>query len=113
MSGGLTDTALKNVKVNEKTVDAYVTGVINDALAQAQKKVQKAETKEQALAALDEISATVTKELQDLKISVAGSSGVPIEIDPEKLNSALKPLYSTIDELKNSRMTASCQKIPL
>lgn len=102
VSGGLTDTALKNVKVNEKTVDAYVTGVINDALAQAQKKVQKAETKEQALAALDEISATVTKELQDLKISVAGSSGVPIEIDPEKLNSALKPLYSTIDELKNS-----------
>lgn len=102
VSGGLTDTALKNVKVNEKTVDAYVTGVINDALAQAQKKVQKAETKEQALAALDEISATVAKELQDLKISVAGSSGVPIEIDPEKLNSALKPLYSTIDELKNS-----------
>lgn len=102
VSGGLTDTALKNVKVNEKTVDAYVTGVINDALAQAQKKVQKAETKEQALAALDEISATVTKELQDLKISVAGSDGVPIEIDPEKLNSALKPLYSTIDELKNS-----------
>ena len=102
VSGGLTDAALKNVKVNEKTVDAYVTGVINDALAQAQKKVQKAETKEQALAALDEISATVTKELQDLKISVAGSNGVPIEIDPEKLNSALKPLYSTIDELKNS-----------
>lgn len=102
VSGGLTDTALKNVKVNEKTADAYVTGVINDALAQAQKKVQKAETKEQALAALDEISATVTKELQDLKISVAGSDGVPIEIDPEKLNSALKPLYSTIDELKNS-----------
>ena len=102
VSGGLTDTALKNVKVNEKTADAYVTGVINDALAQAQKKVQKAETKEQALAALDEISATVTKELQDMKISVAGSDGVPIEIDPEKLNSALKPLYSTIDELKNS-----------
>lgn len=102
VSDGLTDTALKNVKVNEKTVDAYVTGVINDALAQAQKKVQEAETKEQALAALDEISATVTKELQDLKISVAGSSGVPIEIDPEKLNSALAPLYSTIDELKNS-----------
>ena len=102
VSGGLTDAALKNVKVNEKTVDAYVTGVINDALAQAQKKVQKAETKEQALAALDEISATVTKELQDLKISVAGSNGVPIEIDPEKLNSALAPLYSTIDELKNS-----------
>lgn len=102
VSGGLTDTALKNVKVNEKTADAYVTGVINDALAQAQKKVQKAETKEQALAALDEISATVTKELQDLKISVAGSDGVSIEIDPEKLNSALKPLYSTIDELKNS-----------
>ena len=100
VSGGLTDTALKNVKVNEKTADAYVTGVINDALAQAQKKVQKAETKEQALAALDEIS--VTKELQDMKISVAGSDGVPIEIDPEKLNSALKPLYSTIDELKNS-----------
>ena len=97
VSGGLTDTALKNVKVNEKTADAYVTGVINDALAQAQKKVQKAETKEQALAALDEISATVTKELQDMKISVAGSDGVPIEIDPEKLNSALKPLYSTID----------------
>ena len=102
VSGGLTDTALKNVKVNEKTADAYVAGVINDALAQAQKKVQKAETKEQALAALDEISATVTKELQDMKISVAGSDGVPIEIDPEKLNSALKPLYSTIDELKNS-----------
>ena len=102
VSGGLTDTALKNVKVNEKTADAYVTGVINDALAQAQKKVQKAETKEQALAALDEISATVTKELQDMKISVAGSDGVPIEIDPEKLNSALKPLYSAIDELKNS-----------
>lgn len=102
VSGGLTDTALKNVKVNEKTVDACVTGVINDALAQAQKKVQEAETKEQALAALDEISATVTKELQDLKISVAGSNGVPIEIDPEKLNSALAPLYSTIDELKNS-----------
>ena len=102
VSGGLTDTALKNVKVNEKTVDAYVTGVINDALAQAQKKVQEAKTKEQALAALDEISATVTKELQDLKISVEGSDGVPIEIDPEKLNSALKPLYSTIDELKNS-----------
>lgn len=102
VSDGLTDTALKNVKVNEKTVDAYVTGVINDALAQAQKKVQEAETKEQALAALDEISATVTKELQDLKISVAGSNGVPIEIDPEKLNSALAPLYSTIDELKNS-----------
>ena len=102
VSGGLTDTTLKNVKVNEKTADAYVTGVINDALAQAQKKVQKAETKEQALAALDEISATVTKELQDMKISVAGSDGVPIEIDPEKLNSALKPLYSTIDELKNS-----------
>ena len=37
-----------------------------------------------------------------MKISVAGSDGVPIEIDPEKLNSALKPLYSTIDELKNS-----------
>lgn len=102
VSDGLTDTALKNVKVNEKTVDAYVTGVINDALAQAQKKVQEAETKEQALVALDEISATVTKELQDLKISVAGSNGVPIEIDPEKLNSALAPLYSTIDELKNS-----------
>ena len=102
VSDGLTDTALKNVKVNEKTVDAYVTGVINDALAQEQKKVQEAETKEQALAALDEISATVTKELQDLKISVAGSNGVPIEIDPEQLNSALAPLYSTIDELKNS-----------
>ena len=37
-----------------------------------------------------------------MKISVAGSDGVPIEIDPEKLNSALKPQYSTIDELKNS-----------
>lgn len=98
---GATNTAIKNVKLDGKTADAYVDAVIDKALANAQEAVKNAKTKEEALAALDQISSTVKSELSSVKITVAGVGG-DVTISPDDLNNALKPLDSTIADLKSS-----------
>ena len=98
---GTTNTAIKNVKLDGKTADAYVDAVIDKALANAQEAVKNAKTKEEALAALDQISSTVKSELSSVKITVAGVGG-DVTISPDDLNNALKPLDSTIADLKSS-----------
>lgn len=96
-----TKTALNNVKLDGKTADAYVNAVIDKALANAQEAVKNAKTKEEALAALDQISSTVKSELSSVNITVAGVGG-DVTISPDDLNNALKPLDSTIADLKSS-----------
>lgn len=98
---GATNTAIKNVKLDGKTADAYVDAVIDKALANAQEAVKNAKTKEEALAALDQISSTVKSELSSVTITVAGVGG-DVTISPDDLNRALAPLDSTIADLKSS-----------
>lgn len=98
---GATNTAIKNVKLDGKTADAYVDAVIDKALANAQEAVKNAKTKEEALAALDQISSTVKSELSSVTITVAGVGG-DVTISPDDLNNDLKPLDSTIADLKSS-----------
>ena len=96
-----TKTALNNVKLDGKTADEYVDAVINKALANAQEAVKNAKTKKEAIAALDQISATVKSELSSMKISV-GKLNKDVSIDPKDLENILKPLDTTIDSLKGS-----------
>ena len=98
---GATNTAIKNVKLDGKTADAYVNAVIDKALANAQEAVKNAKTKEEALAALDQISSTVKSELSSVKITVAGVGG-DVTISQDDLNKALAPLDSTVADLKSS-----------
>lgn len=98
---GATNTAIKNVKLDGKTADAYVDAVIDKALANAQEAVKNAKTKEEALAALDQISSTVKSELSSVRITVAGVGG-DVTISEKDLNNALKPLDSTVADLKSS-----------
>ena len=96
-----TDATIKNVKLDGKTADAYADAVIDKALQNAQEAVKNAKTKEEALAALDQISSTVKSELSSVKITVAGVGG-DVTISEKDLNNALKPLDSTIADLKSS-----------
>ena len=98
---GATNTAIKNVKLDGKTADAYVDAVIDKALANAQEAVKNAKTKEEALAALDQISSTVKSELSSVTITVAGVGG-DVKISETDLNNALKPLDDTVADLKSS-----------
>lgn len=98
---GATNTAIKNVKLDGKTADAYADAVIDKALQNAQEAVKNAKTKEEALAALDQISSTVKSELSSVKITVAGVGG-DVTISQDDLNKALAPLDSTIADLKSS-----------
>lgn len=98
---GATNTAIKNVKLDGKTADAYVDAVIDKALANAQEAVKNAKTKEEALAALDQISSTVKSELSSVTITVAGVGG-DVTISEKDLNKALAPLDSTVADLKSS-----------
>lgn len=98
---GTTNTAIKNVELDGKTADAYADAVIDKALANAQEAVKNAKTKEEALAALDQISSTVKSELSSVKITVAGVGG-DVTISQDDLNKALAPLDSTIADLKSS-----------
>ena len=96
-----TQGAMDTVKLDGKTADAYVDAVIDKALANAQEAVKNAKTKEEALAALDQISSTVKSELSSVRITVAGVGG-DVTISEKDLNNALKPLDSTIADLKSS-----------
>lgn len=96
-----TDATIKNVKLDGKTADAYADAVIDKALQNAQEAVKNAKTKEEALAALDQISSTVKSELSSVKITVAGVGG-DVTISQDDLNKALAPLDSTIADLKSS-----------
>lgn len=96
-----TQKAMENVKVDDVAADQRINQIIDDALKAAQEAVKKAKTKEEAIAALDQISATVRSELVGLKITAVGLD-VPVEIKPEKLDSLLKPLDTTIESLKES-----------
>ena len=96
-----TDATIKNVKLDGKTADAYADAVIDKALQNAQEAVKNAKTKEEALAALDQISSTVKSELSSVRITVAGVGG-DVTISEKDLNNALKPLDSTIADLKSS-----------
>ena len=96
-----TDATIKNVKLDVKTADAYADAVIDKALQNAQEAVKNAKTKEEALAALDQISSTVKSELSSVKITVAGVGG-DVTISQDDLNKALAPLDSTIADLKSS-----------
>ena len=98
---GATNTAIKNVKLDGKTADAYVDAVIDKALANAQEAVKNAKTKEEALDALDQISSTVKSELSGIKISV-GNLSTEVTISEKDLNEALKPLDNTVADLKSS-----------
>ena len=89
------------MKLDGKTADAYVDAVIDKALQNAQEAVKNAKTKEEALAALDQISSTVKSELSSVRITVAGVGG-DVTISEKDLNNALKPLDSTIADLKSS-----------
>lgn len=100
-TGAATDAALKNVNLDGKTADEYVDAIINKALANAQEAVKNAKTKEEALAALDQISSTVKSELSSVRITVAGVGG-DVKISETDLNNALKPLDDTIADLKSS-----------
>lgn len=96
-----TDATIKNVKLDGKTADAYADAVIDKALQNAQEAVKNAKTKEEALAALDQIFSTVKSELSSVKITVAGVGG-DVTISQDDLNKALAPLDSTIADLKSS-----------
>ena len=96
-----TDATIKNVKLDGKTADAYADAVIDKALQNAQEAVKNAKTKEEALAALDQISSTVKSELSSVRITVAGVGG-DVTISQDDLNKALAPLDSTIADLKSS-----------
>ena len=96
-----TQGAMDTVKVDDMTADERANQIIDDALKAAQEAVKQAKTKEEALAALDQISSTVKSELSSVKITVAGVGG-DVTISQDDLNKALAPLDSTIADLKSS-----------
>ena len=89
------------MKVDDMTADERANQIIDDALKAAQEAVKQAKTKKEAIAALDQISATVKSELSSMKISV-GKLNKDVSIDPKDLENILKPLDTTIDSLKGS-----------
>lgn len=96
-----TQGAMDTVKVDDMTADERANQIIDDALKAAQEAVKQAKTKKEAIAALDQISATVKSELSSMKISV-GKLNKDVRIDPKDLENILKPLDTTIDSLKGS-----------
>ena len=96
-----TQGAMDTVKVDDMTADERANQIIDDALKAAQEAVKQAKTKKEAIAALDQISATVKSELSSMKISV-GKLNKDVSIDPKALENILKPLDTTIDSLKGS-----------
>lgn len=96
-----TQGAMDTVKVDDMTADERANQIIDDALKAAQEAVKQAKTKKEAIAALDQISATVKSELSSMKISV-GKLNKVVSIDPKDLENVLKPLDTTIDSLKDS-----------
>lgn len=96
-----TQGAMDTVKVDDMTADERANQIIDDALKAAQEAVKQAKTKKEAIAALDQISATVKSELSSMKISV-GKLNKDVSIDPKDLKNILKPLDTTIDSLKGS-----------
>lgn len=96
-----TQGAMDTVKVDDMTADERANQIIDDALKAAQEAVKQAKTKKEAIAALDQISATVKSELSSMKITVAGVGG-DVTISQDDLNKALAPLDSTITDLKSS-----------
>lgn len=96
-----TQGAMDTVKVDDMTADERANQIIDDALKAAQEAVKQAKTKKEAVAALDQISATVKSELSSMKISV-GKLNKDVSIDPKDLENILKPLDTTIDSLKGS-----------
>ena len=96
-----TQGAMDTVKVDDMTADERANQIIDDALKAAQEAVKQAKTKKEAIAALDQISATVKSELSSMKISV-GKLNKDVSIDPKDLENILEPLDTTIDSLKGS-----------
>lgn len=96
-----TQGAMDTVKVDDMTADERANQIIDDALKAAQEAVKQAKTKKEAIAALDQISATVKSELSSMNISV-GKLNKDVSIDPKDLENILKPLDTTIDSLKDS-----------
>lgn len=96
-----TQGAMDTVKVDDMTADERANQIIDDALKATQEAVKQAKTKKEAIAALDQISATVKSELSSMKISV-GKLNKDVSIDPKDLENILKPLDTTIDSLKGS-----------
>ena len=96
-----TQGAMDTVKVDDMTADERSNQIIDDALKAAQEAVKQAKTKKEAIAALDQISATGKSELSSMKISV-GKLNKDVSIDPKDLENILKPLDTTIDSLKGS-----------
>ena len=96
-----TQGAMDTVKVDDMTADERANQIIDNALKAAQEAVKQAKTKKEAIAALDQISATVKSELSSMKISV-GKLNKDVSIDPKDLENILKPLDTTIDSLKGS-----------
>lgn len=96
-----TQGAMDTVKVDDMTADERANQIIDDALKAAQEAVKQAKTKKEAIAALDQISATVKSELSSMKVSV-GKLNKDVSIDPKDLENILKPLDTTIDSLKDS-----------
>lgn len=96
-----TQGAMDTVKVDDMTADERANQIIDDTLKAAQEAVKQAKTKKEAIAALDQISATVKSELSSMKISV-GKLNKDVSIDPKDLENILKPLDTTIDSLKGS-----------
>ena len=96
-----TQGAMDTVKVDDMTADERANQIVDDALKAAQEAVKQAKTKKEAIAALDQISATVKSELSSMKISV-GKLNKDVSIDPKDLENILKPLDTTIDSLKGS-----------
>lgn len=96
-----TQGAMDTVKVDDMTADERANQIIDDALKAAQEAVKQAKTKKEAIAALDQISATVKSELSSMKISV-GKLNKDVSIDLKDLENILKPLDTTIDSLKGS-----------
>lgn len=96
-----TQGAMDTVKVDDMTADERANQIIDDALKAAQEAVKQAKTKKEAIAALDQISATVKSELSSMKI-IVGKLNKDVSIDPKDLENILKPLDTTIDSLKGS-----------
>ena len=90
-----TQGAMDTVKVDDMTADERANQIIDDALKAAQEAVKQAKTKKEAIAALDQISATVKSELSSMKISV-GKLNKDVSIDPKDLENILKPLDTTL-----------------
>lgn len=103
---GLTDTAMDSIKLADKTADEYATAIVNEALTNAQNAVKNAKSKDEAIAALDQISSTVRSELRNgIKVSVkiAGKDvNTTVKFTDEQLDDALRPLDEAIDSLKST-----------